>query len=48
MIEISDNETPHKSSEYDFKVKKTIPFYKCFHLQTIDLVKTIKPPRDSG
>jgi len=40
---MSDNETPHKSSEYDEKVRKTIPFYKCFHLQTIDLVKTIKP-----
>lgn len=38
-----DNKTPHRSSEYDVSVKKTIPFYQCFHQQTVDLVKTIKP-----
>jgi len=43
MRETNDNKTPHRSPEYDEKVRKTIPFYKCFHLQTIDLVKTIKP-----
>jgi len=43
MREKKDNKTPHKSSEYDIKVKKTIPFYECFHKQTIDLIKTIKP-----
>ncbi len=43
MKKVSDNKTPHKSSEYDEKVRKTIPFYEYFHLQTIDLVKTIKP-----
>ena len=40
---MSDNSTPHNSSEYDMKVVKTIPFYKYFHSETIDLVKTIKP-----
>jgi len=48
MKKVNDNKTPHKSSEYDIHVRKTIPFYECFHQQTIDLVKTIKPPRDSG
>ncbi len=43
MIEINDNKTPHKSSEYDIKVKKTIPFYECFHQQTVDLIKTVNP-----
>src|SRR4030042_2612904 len=43
MKKVSDNKTPHKSSEYDVNVIKTIPFYECFHQQTIDLVKTIKP-----
>lgn len=40
---MSDNKTPHRSSEYDCKVKKTIPFYECFHQQTINLIRTIKP-----
>ena len=40
---MNDNKTPHSSSEYDISVKKTIPFYRYFHEQTIDLVKTIKP-----
>jgi tRNA (cmo5U34)-methyltransferase len=43
MKKTNNNKTPHKSSEYDEKVRKTIPFYECFHHQTIDLVKTIKP-----
>lgn len=38
-----DNTTPHSTSEYDEKVRKTIPFYECFHAETIDLVKTLKP-----
>ena len=38
-----DNKTPHSSSEYDISVKKTIPFYRYFHEQTVDLVMTIKP-----
>lgn len=43
MKKVTDNKTPHLSSEYDEKVRKTIPFYEYFHFQTIDLVKTIKP-----
>lgn len=43
MRKINDNKTPHKSSEYDCNVRKTIPFYRYFHQQTVDLVKTIKP-----
>ena len=43
MRETSDNKTPHKPSEYDCKVIKTIPYYECFHQETINLVKTIKP-----
>jgi tRNA (cmo5U34)-methyltransferase len=38
-----DNITPHRSSEYNDKVKKTIPFYENFHLETINLVQTINP-----
>jgi len=38
-----DNIIPHRSSEYDSKVKKTIPFYENFHLETINLVQTIDP-----
>jgi tRNA (cmo5U34)-methyltransferase len=38
-----DNTTPHTASEYDEKVRKTIPFYECFHEETIDLVRTIRP-----
>src|SRR4030065_578092 len=40
---MNDNKTPHSSSEYDISVKKTIPFYRYFHEQTVDLVMTIKP-----
>lgn len=43
MREENNNKTPHKSSEYDQKVRKTIPFYECFHHQTIDLIRTINP-----
>ena len=38
-----DNITPHRSSEYDSKVRKTIPFYEHFHMETINLVKTVNP-----
>ncbi len=37
-----DNATPHKSSEYDWKVRQTIPFYETMHRETIDVVKTIR------
>lgn len=44
---LSDNITPYKASEYDKKVKETIPFYELFHDETIDLVKTVKPETKS-
>jgi tRNA (cmo5U34)-methyltransferase len=43
MRKMSDNKTPHKPSEYDYDVRKTIPYYECFHQETISLVKTINP-----
>ncbi len=43
MGKMSDNKTPHSSSEYDLKVRKTIPFYEYFHRETIDLVRSINP-----
>lgn len=36
---MNDNTTPHKSTEYDFNINKTIPYYKNFHSETIDLIK---------
>ena len=38
-----DNTTPHDSSEYDGKVRQTIPFYETMHLETIDMVRAVKP-----
>lgn len=38
-----DNKTPHKSTEYDCEVRRTIPYYECFHKETINLIKTINP-----
>ena len=37
-----DNATPHKSSEYDWKVRQTIPFYETMHREIIDVVKTVR------
>jgi len=39
-IENSDNTTPHKAIEYDTNIVKTIPYYECFHKETIDLIKS--------
>jgi tRNA (cmo5U34)-methyltransferase len=39
----ADNSTPYASSVYDQNVRQTIPFYETIHLETIDLVKTVKP-----
>lgn len=39
----SDNKTPHKSDEYDLKVRQTIPYYESFHNETIDLINTVNP-----
>jgi tRNA (cmo5U34)-methyltransferase len=38
-----DNLTAHKASEYDEKVRQTIPFYNTMHAEIIRLVKLIKP-----
>jgi len=43
MREKGNNKTPHRSSEYDIKVRKTIPFYESFHREIINLIKTINP-----
>jgi tRNA (cmo5U34)-methyltransferase len=40
---MSDNSTPHNASHYDEEIFKTIPFYRHFHAETIDLVRTIHP-----
>lgn len=40
---MNDNKTPHSSSEYDLKVRKTLPFYEYFHQETINLIKSINP-----
>lgn len=37
---MTDNKTPHSSQEYDRQIEKTIPHYKFFHEETIDLIKT--------
>lgn len=38
-----DNTTPHKASEYDRKVRQTIPFYETLHREIVDVVKTLCP-----
>ncbi|MCP4213876.1 MAG: class I SAM-dependent methyltransferase [bacterium] len=38
-----DNTTPHHSAVYDERVRQTVPFFREFHTETIDLVKTVKP-----
>jgi tRNA (cmo5U34)-methyltransferase len=37
-----DNATPHSASVYDQQVNCTIPYYDCFHLETINLIKALK------
>lgn len=36
----TDNKTAHNSKEYDNNIYKTIPYYKLFYKEIIDLVKT--------
>jgi tRNA (cmo5U34)-methyltransferase len=38
---MTDNLSSHKSLNYDNEVIKTIPYYDCFHVETINLVKSI-------
>ena len=40
---LNDNATAHPATDYDSEVLKTIPFYRQFHLETIDLVRTVRP-----
>ncbi|MGB9937654.1 MAG: class I SAM-dependent methyltransferase [Methanobacterium sp.] len=37
----SDNTTPLSSKEYDSNIHKTIPYYDCFHEETIKLIKSM-------
>jgi tRNA (cmo5U34)-methyltransferase len=39
----NDNSTSHSSSAYDDEVQQTIPFYRQFHAEVIDLVRTVRP-----
>ncbi len=41
-MKTSDNSTPHFSSIYDEQVKNTIPYYDCFHLETINFIKSTR------
>ena len=38
---MTDNFSSHNSSDYDKEVIKTIPYYDFFHVETINLVKSI-------
>lgn len=38
-----DNKTSQSAQEYDNNIEKTIPMYKFFNEQIIDLVKAVKP-----
>ena len=38
-----DNLTAHKASDYDQKVRQTIPFYDTIHAEVLRLVHTVKP-----
>lgn len=40
---MTGNKTPHAALEYDGKIEKTIPQYKFFHEETIDLIRTVNP-----
>jgi len=40
---IMDNLTAHKASDYDQKVRQTIPFYDTIHAEVIRIVNLIKP-----
>ena len=37
-----DNASAHISTAYDFQVRATIPYYDCFHWETINLIKASK------
>jgi tRNA (cmo5U34)-methyltransferase len=35
----SDNTTPHTAETYDQQVRRTIPYYDCFHDETLNIIK---------
>jgi tRNA (cmo5U34)-methyltransferase len=39
----TDNTTPHDASDYDRAIRQTIPHYDAIQLETIDLVRAVKP-----
>jgi len=36
---MSDNTTSHTAEAYDSQVRKTLPYYDCFHDETLNLIK---------
>jgi tRNA (cmo5U34)-methyltransferase len=40
-VAMSDNSTPHRAAKYDAEILRTVPFYRQFHTETIDLVRTL-------
>ena len=38
----SDNSTAHLSEYYDSQIRSTIPYYECFHKETINFIKSAK------
>ena len=40
---MNDNLTPHKTSDYDREVIRTIPYYDQFHSETISLINVLNP-----
>jgi tRNA (cmo5U34)-methyltransferase len=36
-----DNTTPHSAALYDDQISSTIPYYDCFHEETINIVKAV-------
>jgi tRNA (cmo5U34)-methyltransferase len=35
----SDNSTPHTAETYDHQVHRTLPYYDCFHDETLNIIK---------
>jgi tRNA (cmo5U34)-methyltransferase len=40
---MTDNATPHRATEYDSSVRKTIPFYETIQREAVDLVLAVRP-----
>lgn len=39
----SGNSTPHLPEDYDLQVRKVIPYYDSMHLETINLIRSLRP-----